>query len=310
MGTQKNARCIEVEVGRSMVALCLALNANHAKEVHEHDGGNGSEYGDWTEVTDGSKHTRRETADKVFDDARKFAWKTLGDIGQSLRNKRAAHGKNRSNGPQASVTPALVADNEPPKPSSYAPHQKHRAPILQLTDAPMKPQPAQTEIIHESASGEISLPDSTDNRGPEGNAEMLRDSSKSAKSASTGSSSIQNVSESEIVTRAAKAQAPASKKAIEATNNMTAVKQNEDSSKANEALNAAKQAGEAGEAGGAAKAGEAAKAGGAFKTRAAKKASDTSSSSSSDQPIAERTRSKKPRRSARLAGKNNGNKSK
>jgi hypothetical protein len=70
---------------------------------------------------------------------------------------------------------------------------------------------------------------------------------------------------------------------------------NVESSKANEAPNTAKQAG---------------KAGGAFKTRASKKASDTSSSSSYDGPIAERTRSKKPRRSARLAVKNNGNKSK
>jgi len=165
MGTQKNARCIEVQVGGHSVALCLALNANHAKEEHEYDGGNGSEYGDWTEVTDGSKHTRRETADKVLDDARKFAWKTIGDIGQSLRNKRAAHGKNRSNGQQASVTSALVAD----KPS-YVPH---RAPILQLTNAPMKQQPAQTKIIHESASGEISS-DSTGNRGSEGNADIVQ----------------------------------------------------------------------------------------------------------------------------------------
>lgn len=76
MGTQKNARCIEVEVGGRSVALCLALNADRAKEVYEDHGGNGSEYGDWTEVTDGTKKTFQEK----FSDAKSRAWNKRPDI--------------------------------------------------------------------------------------------------------------------------------------------------------------------------------------------------------------------------------------
>ena len=67
MAIPKNARCIEVEVGGSMVALCLAMNADRANEEYDGYYHNCSEYGDWTEVTDGTKKTVKE---KVTDAAK------------------------------------------------------------------------------------------------------------------------------------------------------------------------------------------------------------------------------------------------
>lgn len=131
----------------------------------------------------------------------------------------------------------------------------------------------------------------------EGAAASLRDSSKSAKSASTGSLSSRNVGQ--IVTRAAKAQSPVSKQANVATHNMKlrSAKQNVESSKADEAPKAAKQAGETAKN----------KTGEASNKKAANNASDTSSS---DDAIAHHTRSKTQNMSEQLAKKNNGNKSK
>ena len=63
-------------VGGRSVALCLALNANSAKEVYEDHGGNGSEYGDWTEVTDGTNKTLQEK----LTDAKSRAWNSGPDI--------------------------------------------------------------------------------------------------------------------------------------------------------------------------------------------------------------------------------------
>ena len=124
----------------------------------------------------------------------------------------------------------------------------------------------------------------------------VRDSSKSAKSESTASaSSNQNVSN--IVTTATNSQSPVSKQAIQATHNMTlrSAKQNVESSKADEAPDAAKQVGETSKK----------KTGEASNKKAANTASDTSSSSSSDEAT-----EKGPRRSKRLAEKNKHNKSK
>lgn len=129
-------------------------------------------------------------------------------------------------------------------------------------------------------------------RSKEGAAASLRDSSKSDKSESTGSASSQNLSD--IVTRAAKAQASASKQAIQATHNM---KLRSAVSKADEAPDTAKQAGKTAKK----------KAGEAFNKKAANNASDTSSS---DDAIAHHTRSKTQNMSEQLAKKNNGNKSK
>ncbi len=119
----------------------------------------------------------------------------------------------------------------------------------------------------------------------------LRDSSKSAKSESTGSLSSQKVGQ--IVTRAAKAQ-----QAIQATHNMKLrTKQNVESSKADEAPDTAKQAGETAKK----------KTGEASNKKAANNASDTSSS---DEAIAHHTRSKTLEMPEQLAEKNKRNKSK
>ncbi len=50
-----------------MVALCIAMNADLANDEYDNYYHNGSEYGDWTEVTDGTKKTVKE---KVTDAAK------------------------------------------------------------------------------------------------------------------------------------------------------------------------------------------------------------------------------------------------
>jgi hypothetical protein len=81
---------------------------------------------------------------------------------------------------------------------------------------------------------------------------------------------------------------------------LRSAKQNVESSKADEAPGAAKQAGETSKK----------KTGEASNKKAANNSSDTSSSSSSDDAIAHHTRSKTQNMSEQLAKKNNGNKSK
>ena len=153
------------------------------------------------------------------------------------------------------------SDNRTPEWTASV-HQDENAKMFDTNTAFTFTKPGSSEATQSKRSNEGATASKTE----------LRDSTKSANSASTGSAAS-NKNVIQIVTGAAKAR-------------------DAESSKANQAPNDAKQAGETAKK----KAAKAAKPGGAsYNTRAAKKASDTSSSSSSDEATA-----KGPRRSERL----------
>jgi hypothetical protein len=121
METPTNARCIEVEVGGHSVALCLAMNADRANEEYDGYYHNGSEYGDWTEVTDGTKKTIREQAAE----ATRHAWNNGPNVSERLKQVRTGIRNLGSYWKGSGVSKTAPGAKQPVGGSTNAPSAQH-----------------------------------------------------------------------------------------------------------------------------------------------------------------------------------------
>ena len=106
-----------------MVALCLSVNAARAKDEYKDTYSNYDEYGDWTEVTDGTKKTTREHTNEAMS----YAWDNAPDV-RKHTNDAMSYAWSKATGVRKRVGAYLKGSGTGGSAAQIAPVQKSGGP--------------------------------------------------------------------------------------------------------------------------------------------------------------------------------------